>query len=431
MMNEIHKRMAIVGAVLLVILAPMAVTVFIFRTRAFSAARPLAPSLWAMFGAAIGIGAVTFLVARWVIGRGYRPRRVKLAAALLAMGLFLASQAVINPDMMQSLLGGALWIVPMTVGFSLIGSGTMRRIGTERFCIRCDYPFIDAPAVIRCPECGAGWLGAFGTVTGRRQASRVLVVIGVVCAVGAFGLQMAATAYQSTFMRAMPTSLLIHQAATTRSFDNAYWAALVRRTLTPEQERALALGLLDARLAGNGFSAQDEGWIDGRVRAGVLPGTLVERYFAEMVGPARIRVVDQPAGAPAAVLQVEAALRTNLRNTQDPRIVAEGWWVDGVFTPTPDTGAVRSTYSLAAGQAMTGSINAVRLTLPPLTSVAPGPAGAVRVKFVGWIAIGPFPGVAWQATWSAPPGQPGATPTVPGATSWMRRIEVETDVDVR
>ncbi len=412
-----------VAPALVLVFAPVAIVLMMVRRQVGSAfsgalAQPSVQNVIVIFagGAAflgLALGASVLLTRR-----GYRPQYVRPLCAAVAVAGFITLLALGMEDGVSVVLA-MWWIAPFLVGAAIMGTAAQQRIGNDRFCAACEYPFLDAPEAGKCPECGAAWRERLGTVTGRSQTNRPLMRIGVAIMMAAFALNLLSTVFQSAMLRFSPTSMLIYQAVHTQGFDNAYWAALSTRTLSTAQVRTLAQGLLDERLKQGRMSRDDELWIDGQFTANKLPADLATRYLAEMVGPPRIVQV-----GPRHV-QVEANLHTNLSNTQDSRVAVEGWWIDGVFTPSTDTGKLLSTYALEPGSTMTGSIPAIQLALPATAS------GTVRVKFVGWIAIGPFPGVAWQATWPAPPGQPGATPAVPGATSWMERFEVDAVIDVK
>jgi hypothetical protein len=410
----------VIGIVLALSIAPIVAVALFLGGSSTSRFTGASSALLALLIPAPFAGAAWFFARR--LERRGRPRHVvypvAMGLALLAAGaVFLA----VDPTAAITLGSSLAWMAPFMLGFSLIGHGASRRIGSDKHCAKCEYPFIDDPDVIRCPECGAGWLGMFGTLTGKRQSSRRAVCVGIALVGVGVGVQIGGAAFPGAWMRLAPTSLLVHQAVHHRGFDNDYWKALATRTLSPEHEHTLALGLLDDRLAGERWSADDETWLDGRVRAGSLPPALVDRYFAEMVGVREARLVPVDEDAGGVLLQVEAPNRANIRNTQVTAVVIEGWWVDGRFQPEPDAGHVRSNYALDADRSLSGSVNAIRLYVPRA-------AKPVSVTFAGWIAIGPFPTMTWQASWSIPPGTPGATPTVAGATSWLRRFEVTTTV---
>lgn len=419
-------------AIVAVAIAPVVITLWLVRAQLGPAVRRVTldrfvTDMLVTVGAAAAMLVLGALIIVWLSRRGYRPQIVRplvSGAALLGYAIIVL---VANDNGLSTIMG-MWWILPFFVGMSIIGWAAHQRVGSERFCAKCDYPYLDDPSAGRCPECGSAWGGRFGVVTGRKQTNRGLVRVGAGVVAFGFGISLLGSLLPGVLLRMAPTSMLIYQAVHTRSFDVAYWTVLNARTLTPAQAQTLAQGLLDARLSSGRMSRDDELWIDRQARTNALSPELAKRYFAEMVGPPRI--VRVPASTPmtpdgARAVQLEAELRTNLSNTQDSRVVVEGWWVDGVFTPTGDTGKVLSTYALDPASTVTGSIGPIRLVLPPEAN------GPVRVKFVGWIAIGPFPGVAWQGSWSAAPGEAGATPVVPGATSWMERFEVEAVIGVK
>jgi hypothetical protein len=333
--------------------------------------------------------------------------------------VYIGVVAALDPDDPVSSVLGLAWQFPLWVGGMLIGTGFARRVGDERLCARCEYPFIDDPGAPRCPECGSDWRSPHAVVTGRRRVNRLQLCVGAAMLLLVVPMLLLGQSLASLVQRCLPTSYLIHQAVHRRGGDDEAWAALRARALAPEQVRTLASGLLDSRLNGEWhWSRDDELWIDAQVAAGTLPPDLVERYFGEMVETARARLAPVEETLAGVTLELTAPVRINIQNTQVALVVVEGWWVDGTYVTTPESGTVMSAHVFQSSRSLTGSINPVRLRVERTDK-------PVTVKFVGWAEIGPFPTMSWQAAWSSAPGTPGATPSVPGATSRVRRFEVE------
>ncbi len=164
--------------------------------------------------------------------------------------------AVSSGSFLRALIG-AVPVASMLVGFSVF-SQTLQRRGTTLRCAACEYdltgaepgkPLEKGAHDAKCPECGASWGLARGTVVGERMRSKrsiALAILLMLPMLSSFIIPLVAgySAIDKAIARVMPTGSLINQVAYVSGFRMVEWAELRTRTLTPHQRETLAQGLL-------------------------------------------------------------------------------------------------------------------------------------------------------------------------------------------
>jgi hypothetical protein len=201
-------------------------------------------------------------------------------------------------------------------GIKLIRRGVKGvRAGESLHCPRCEYELGVLPdeAPIRCPECGAAWLGRWVKGELRKSPARmwwgVALLLPFLFAVatwfsplGAAGLGM------------LPTRAVISIAALDAWGHNARaWAELNNRTLTAQDEAKLAESLLDVRRREGYLYGPPASWMQaaaiGGGTAGPLPQALQDRYFEEWFEPV-IDIPDQVAVGQSCPILIQGTQRT-------------------------------------------------------------------------------------------------------------------------
>jgi hypothetical protein len=413
-----------------------------------SRATPTSPAVlirwvWLMFPAMLPGVAVMFLVnlRKARAARAQPPR----APNLLRLWLPLLSPLGYLGAMFALHRGGSTLVAlidaaPMTAlfaGFALIPWG-IRRVGLTPRCAKCGYErsphaLEDTESHPRCPECGADWHAKGGIAIGeRRLRPWVLVLAGllVVCPFVMLFLQLSHVIPARMPSTALPTPALIAEVSgAPRGFTMDEWAALSKRTLTPEQERTLAEGVLNLRLR-RGFAATEaEAWLSKAAASGVLPAELRDRSYRELVdlwidAPARARV-----GQPVSIGlgNTERGAYSLPRGAPHPYVLFGGFEVPGHAGTAPDP-------QPSPAESTGRRSRHLGTTTPtghdgPQTAFTPTAPGPQEVYADLWLVILPpgalaLPGqtIRWTAT---------GEPILPPGTLWSehRRVEATIQID--
>ena len=166
----------------------------------------------------------------------------------------------------------------LATGAAFFAYSSVRR-GDEPRCRTCQYDLSGAPegGYAKCPECGASLRFSMSIIKGTRRVVVPMIVVGLV--VMALGITSVFRLRPAVYVPHLPTGSLIREATATLGSSSLAWKELTSRQLSDAQTQALFEGLLEQRET-RAYSSQDaEEWLDAAVRAGGLPGDLVERYF--------------------------------------------------------------------------------------------------------------------------------------------------------
>lgn len=304
------------------------------------------------------------------------------------------------------------WGALIPLGTAFIGFGLQRRIGTELHCAKCGYPFSDEVGP-QCPECGSVWSEGAGTIRGRLQRSPVLAGVGALLLVLSFTLTLSPLVARGTINRVVPTKYLIERVV--GGDWTGAWAELMSRTLTPEQERALAEGLLDARLAHGRLDRTAEGWLSGLLAAGSLDEELSGRYYREMV----VLLLRSRKDEGFVVAEAVAANRSAPFGTTEARIVFGGFAVDGELVDGTRMERFASVYRFDPW-------SVARKPGESLPSVLVRPQRDRRVVVTAevWVCYGTPNQLDWGDAWIKP-GVPAIPPGLPFVEHSILSIEVE------
>lgn len=353
----------------------------------------------------------------WLERRGHGPRTVRFTRSLVPTSLVAGGFVV-----MSALSGGSFttalvtdgWMLAFAVAFALIGAGVAQRRGESRHCPRCDYEFAftdEALAPHRCPECGSPWLGLL--VRGRRSRSPRLIGAGVAVLVLAFLVVMGPFAGPMGPSRHLPTPALVAWLGAAK-YDEAGWAAIAGRTLTPAQTASLASRLLDRRRADRfALGVGATRWLDAQIVTASLPPELTERFFAEMF-----------TGAIYAPRQVRRgrAFDVGLRDawasdglTYKCFVYIAGFGV-GDEAPTAGRGP-KGYYPILADRARHGAAKT------PGAELVIAETGPATIKADLWIVV--QPGFPAALSWT-----PDGRPILPSAAVWAKNVVLERTIDV-
>ncbi|GMU82108.1 MAG: hypothetical protein AMXMBFR47_19790 [Planctomycetota bacterium] len=336
-------------------------------------------------------------------------------AAIVAVPVLAGGSTVIGA-IASTLLSYSPFVL-VFVGIAVLRRAR-RRIGSTRRCRKCDYQQApDADPGPRCPECGADWSAPDGIIRGDRQPHGTLRmwtgIVTLAAGVALIALQFTAPlALNDWLSRRLPTSVLIEQAITTKSFDRSEWSALSLRLLTPEQERRLAGGLLDAARQRGHLSHGASAWFTTMLAGGRLPSDLRDRYYREML---RVEI-----DAPAEVIvgeRFEIELRSSFRSDSGPSTADEVVYFDGFYLrdrADPIAPNADGNYAILFSD-----------TEAPRAMIHADTSGTLHIRAVLWLAVGPDAMQVGQ--WQ--PGHPPVFP--PGKVDWLQRIEVERAITVR
>ncbi len=309
------------------------------------------------------------------------------------------------------LFSQSLWQFSMMIGFMLIGTRLLTRVGDSLHCPHCEYPytFDDADAPIRCPECGKGWLGILKKGRKKWHLKRTLVglalmFLGLVVLNPIF--------YIGRLAPHLPTSLLFASSYLTPTNNHLAWDELATRQLSPYWTSVMAKRVLSLR--NDNTNHPSSGWFEQTAAAGTMPPELRERFFvegfqADLFLPDRAKVAE-PFSATLRVTNVSSGDRTN------PAIFFAGYYLDESHTAIGRVQETKWRFDLRPD-----SLKPYReCFVQPITITQ---KGEHKVRVVYWLAY--LPSFHERLKWQ-PDGTPAPVPTA----LWSKRYEFSKTIRV-
>ncbi|MBU6412265.1 MAG: hypothetical protein KGS45_02225 [Planctomycetes bacterium] len=224
-----------------------------------------------------------------------------LFSAVVIPVLFLAGTALVG----GLISGGSLLVrvldnLPMAGVFVALPLISRAKVATGGLlCAKCKYnveslspptPEGQAkPAVhdMVCPECGSqfGWPG--GTISEYhewRKSRMVWPAIFLLPLLIQFGsIPFAGVLWwKSALLRLVPTSSLIEDVTTSRSFTMAVWDEIGKREISADECREISVALLSPPPR-QYFSPDERRWLSASIAAGSVPAELVEPWLSRLV----------------------------------------------------------------------------------------------------------------------------------------------------
>jgi len=297
------------------------------------------------------------------------------------------------------------------MGAMLIMVGFPRRVGSELYCAKCEYPYPDSSAPDVCPECGTFWM--ITLLKGRKVGSKPLMAAGVAVLLAVPVLTMPIR-INLGFHRLLPTSMLSGYLSTGPLVSSAAWRDFTARSTTQEQRAWLAGRLIDLRDEDGPKSVESKQWLEAEMALPTAAPALLERYFAgmvvpELVMPKRVRV-----GEP---FEVRLVTGVNGEGFLDQACFTFGGVLVGEnSTPLGRTDVWNAPVHILETWAVGRSQVKVSITLDR--------PGRQTIKGDCWISVGPqsFEAITWSEA---------GEPQKPKGSRWFKRFELRGEVEVR
>jgi hypothetical protein len=305
------------------------------------------------------------------------------------------------------------WMVPFMFGTTLIAGGVTRRVGESLHCPKCEYEYAyaePADAPLRCPECGAHWIGLLKK--GRRVRSPRMMTAGIV--VCTLGLLIASPVfYMRSLAPQLPTGVLCASVYVNPGSSFGAWEELAKRPLSEGWIRRLAAMAIERR-ARMSFDLGTNGWFEAMVGAGKMPDDLARQWYhagwrAELDVPARVKLGD---GITAKIRVFHAAGGSSMCLG----VMFGGYEAGDSTTPIGRREKTEWAHELDP-QNFEGHRDAFVQTLTA------GHAGALRVRATYWLVY--LPSFMEQLHW-----QEDGTPLPPTNALWFEKVVVEKAVRV-
>lgn len=356
--------------------------------------------------------------ARWLMPEG-RLHPIRMIAVQFA--LWTTAGVLLALVRGASLIAGSLQFMHMFLvmsGFFLAAAGWKMRAGDSRYCARCNYEQGPDPAALeRCPECGFEWNAFAGTVRGQVRPNKPMMVIGVLIALLGFASIFAPLTGANWQLKMLPTGPLIQETVTSRSFTMAEWTELRTRTLSPDQQRRLATGLLDKRLRTAWFTPDEDNWFAAQLAADALPDNLKMRYYREMlyielIAPAQAKIDETVA------LDAKFTYRGATSNNPTAEAYIAGYYIG-------DDPAPLARQSVGAAGIMLDKSRSGGRKRAVSSEFTPTAAGVVPVKLKVWVMYIPMGQGNQAITW-----QTDGTPVIPAAAVWHELRAFERTIEI-
>lgn len=287
--------------------------------------------------------------------------------------------------------------VGIAIGFALINAGRPRREGDEKHCVRCDYqapPTGERPR--RCPECFMDWSVSDGLVRGRRVVHPKLIWAGLLVCAFSLALFAKLLSYRTLGCELASTDSLIQCVARAPTYiDPSVFVVVFARSMSAEQERRLAVAVLDARLRGVSVTfPKTPDWLTCYTRSGRAPDVICRRYFEEAF-PMKL-----------AVDRITAGRESEGSVDGEPRkfwsgdclsLLVDRVYVDGEefraarMSPLVESGFVHTRFKLPA---MTAGTHSLRLSAIAVAHAPPATARPIQRNASGEPIIPP-----WALSW--------------------------------
>ncbi len=225
-------------------------------------------------------------------------RRIPLLMALIVPAGFLIMVAIFLAPFGGSLFIRVLKNLPMAGMFAGMQFLALSRrpVGDRLRCSRCKYELTGlSPGPSsgpngrhdgRCPECGGQWGWAGGSEVAVRKWSWPWLAVGVLCLLPLV-VQFASAPikgilwWDSMLLRLAPTSSLVEEVLTQKSFTIAAWAELGKRTLSAADVDRIARKLL-TRPSGSYFNTDEQAWLAAALATKSIDADLVKPWLGRM-----------------------------------------------------------------------------------------------------------------------------------------------------
>jgi hypothetical protein len=225
-------------------------------------------------------------------------RRLPVILAIVVPAVFLVFTAVFMAPFGGSMFVRLLKNLPMAGMFAAIQFFTLSRrpVGDRVRCSRCKYDLTGLPKGQpsgpngrhegRCPECGGQWGWAGGTERLMKVWVWPWLAVGVALLLPML-IQFASAPimgilwWEGTMLKLAPTSSLVEEVLTQKSFTMAAWAELGKRNVSPAETDRIARVLL-TRPAGGYYSLDESAWLKTNLSAKSITRELVVPWLEKM-----------------------------------------------------------------------------------------------------------------------------------------------------
>ncbi len=307
------------------------------------------------------------------------------------------------------------------IGITLMGMGIKRRRGRSAHCAACDYeksPMLILEATSLCPECGAAWNEAGGTVQGTVSQKSGFLTVGIIMSVlGFYFLNTGNTGALAGFTaKVIPTPALVQQLGNNSRSSPEAWQELQTRELSDEDVDTLATLLMDQRIEIGHFAATTgAGWLDSQINVGKLSTEIEDRYYRELLvfsiaGPQRAEVGQELTFSLIGGNRVATGLIVEA--------VIGGFYVDNILSLETRGAHWHPAYNFDT------ELNEMTKAeqIPPFITQFTTP-GTYQIIVKVWIIGLPGHGLALADPWDT-----NGKVVLPAKTLWSRQITVEHEV---
>ncbi len=359
----------------------------------------------------IGAGAVAMflLMALMRFTRG-RPLHVHLLPTFaVSVAFILLAHPVLGAPWFRIFNAVVLWSV-FAAGSTLLAYGIHGRVEPHPRCANCGYERGEAPDIPdQCPECGRVWTARGGIVSDRVVRTPWMIWMGV----GLFLLAMFSMFWPlmggSFLSRALPTRILLAQAASSQYISPAQWAEIAARNAPPTD---VAVALLDYQSRGGFLPTQATAWLETQVTTRTIPPAIIQRFYAEWQ-PLKLLLPDSA--------KVNEPLRIEVgsdRPNYSPTMMAFAAVSDAWVNDQPFSVDRPAQFIPPGARGRTGATNSITVT--------PSQPGPLHIRIRVWEVLGPSALINQAPQWDAE----GALISPAGA-AWLKSFDFTCTFDVK
>ncbi|MGE3109868.1 MAG: hypothetical protein AB7G11_08130 [Phycisphaerales bacterium] len=366
----------------------------------------------------LGIMGACLLLHVWLhrLARRTKPERLPIVHAGVMLSSIVTVYMIFGLVLYSSMFGMAemyAFLIPVTVGITLVHAGITRREGESMHCPICEYEhnFAEADGPERCPECGTGWLGRLKK--GRKKKATKLIGWGIGVIIGGTVL-MQPWLFFSWAAGLMPTPMLYTLLYISPKQGYRAWSELAKRPLASPWDRVMAERVISARRRASSFMNVGGSWFESAGVQASLPAGVKQRYYggsveADVSAPATVKAGEE--------FEVAVRVRRVTRGEQQVGMYFGGYWIG-------DAGPVgRQPKTLWAHELGPSDFFGSHRDVLVERLAAPRTAGPCVVRATYWVVFVPsfWERLQWQAD---------GTPAVPPGATSFERVDLERTVEV-